>query len=73
MKTAPDLASLQQNLSSASKDTKQIILDLLTNASDSLIKQASSQVQDLEQSIKSVESKYGASWEDIVIHFEWIN
>ena len=36
-----------------------------------LMKKANENIELLRESIKSMSGKYGASWADIVIHFEW--
>lgn len=43
----------------------------MTRLSDKLLSEANQRVVDFERAIEKVSKKYGASWEDVVIHFEW--
>ena len=50
---------------------KQIILELLTSVDDETLAKSESRVDDFKNSVTKCVTKYGASWADIVIDFEW--
>ena len=67
----PKVASLKSDFDQADKDFKQMLIDLLTNADESILEQAEQQLMHLKSAIEAMKGKYGAAWEDIIIHFEW--
>ena len=50
---------------------KRIILELLNSVDDKTLAKAESRFDDFRNSITKCIKKYGASWADIVIDFEW--
>ena len=48
-----------------------MVLDLLNNVDDKVLAKANSGIDDFYIAITKCTVKYGASWADIVIHFEW--
>ena len=50
---------------------KEMVLELLMSMDDKTLAQANSRADDFKDAISICSVKYGASWADIVIHFEW--
>lgn len=70
-KNAPAIVQLQADFADSSKLVKQTLVDLLKNSSDEFFVQANGDPEGFKKAIEGALEKYGASWEDIVIRFEW--
>ena len=70
-KNAPAIVQLQADFADSSKLVKQTLVDLLKNSSIEFLAQANGDPEGFKKAIEGAMEKYGASWEDIVIRFEW--
>ena len=48
-----------------------MLLDLFNSIDKSILEKAECNSSHFLSSIKTVSEKYGASWVDIILHFEW--
>jgi len=70
-KTHPSLVVLKDTALGMSKSAKQLIVDLFSNINHVKLTEIAAHVDMVQTSILKTVNKYGASWEDILIHFEW--
>ena len=69
---APEIANWRNDYADKDAFGKQLLIDLLTNITKTgLIAQAKQSIQDFKKAIDAFIGKYGASWEDIIIRYEW--
>jgi len=47
------------------------VLDLMTSMSDTILQKAEVRISDFNLAIQTTTVKFGACWEDVVIHLEW--
>jgi len=71
--SSPNLAAMYESYTSKDSFGKQMLVDLLTNSSEELLKSAHSSASEFKECIDHFVGKYGAGWEDIIIRFEWRN
>ena len=65
------LAGLYDQFSGKSEFFKKLMIELYENASREFLQQANENDRVFVDAVEKVSKKYGASWADIVIHFEW--
>ena len=71
MDTNREIGALWCHFKDKTKEIKQIILDLVNNASKEDLAAGNAAPKDFLVSINAIIAKYGACWEDIIIHFQW--
>ena len=66
-----NVAQLYDEFSNSTANIKQLVLDLMNSANDDILSKANLRSQDFAKVIHKCSTKFGSSWSDIVINFEW--
>ena len=61
---------LRDDFKDGTMNEQQLLLDVMKNA-DPKYFEVHSNVEALHKAVKGTTEKYGASWEDVIIRFEW--
>ena len=67
----PNVYALKSNYNDRNNFGKEMLVDLLNCASDDLLKKVNERITMLKEAIDHYIDRFGASWEDIIIRFEW--
>ena len=66
-----EIGSLWCQFKDKSKDVKQILLDLANNTPKDALVAGNTNSKEFLESINASITKHGASWVDVIIHFQW--
>ena len=72
-KNLTKIAAIVAKFATSPKGTKQLLVGLVSRASDAVLREAESQCEEFEEALNRATKRYGSSWEDVVILFEWRN
>lgn len=70
-KTHPNFAALFETVNSAPQQIKQTVLEMINAIDSEIMAQIEGHASLFRRSLESIQKKYGASWADLVILFQW--